>query len=1684
MIGHIPARFLKSCVTLTVALILGIHSSSAQKSSLPPVRLRDGSSMYAAANTRQWIDSMQRNGWGNAPVQVIVQFWSRPNNEQRSALAKSGLELQDALPGNAFTATIKKGAANLDAEQLPVSVTAIKPSWKIIGIPVTTSTEQTTLLAGFLSGITEAEIQEIVSANSGKVLSSPLAANHFYEISLPANKITALASWYGVKSINPAAHDQALNFESVTATKTILAQLPVAAGGYGLLGDGMTIGVGDNTSGVNHVDLRDRIVNYNPAPYTNHGMHINGITGGAGTLLPRAQGFAPHATILDHLFNLVWARTGTMVQKHNMTVTNNSYAAVVGDCNYSGVYDGYAQALDTLALQYPNVLHVFASGNDGYMFCHPYDSSFGTVTGGYQPAKNVLVVAQVDKRYVLGVNSSRGPVKDGRLKPEITAIGTGVTSTRGGDNYLTAGGTSMACPQVSAAGLLLQQRYKQLRSNALAPSSLIKALLMNGAMDIGNTGPDFSFGFGMMDLNRSLAMMDSTHYTFDSVANGAQKQFTINVPPNTAQVKVMLYWHDVPSAAVAGSQLVNDLDLEVSSPAGVTTLPLVLDPSPTHVQALAVNGVDHLNNVEQVTLNTPAAGTYTVRVKGFDVTGSNQPYVVVYDYINTGVALAYPTQGATVDAADSLRIYWDASPDTRAFTLEISTDNGVNWSVINNNIDAYQRWYTWYPQGISSSLCRMRLTRNGAGQQYTSGVFVMNPGQSLALGAIQCPGYMNITWHPVSNATGYQVMRKKGPFLQSETVVTDTIYTFSGLSLDSTYYASVVPLINGTPGYRMIGISRIPNDGTCAGNISNGDLRADSLIAPATGRLLTTSQLGSSESIVLRVRNLDDAATNNYRISYSLNNGAWQSQVFTTNIPANSTALITIPAALNLSAAGAYNLRIAVKNLAMTDAVAINDTIKKTIRQLQNGAVNLTAGFTDGFESNGDIMIVQDSLGFTQDQRWDFYNSSDTGRLRTAVNSDIVINGNRSISMDVIQFAAPTTNLLTGTFNLGAYTTASSEVRTEFKYKLHGTPHYADSNKVWVRGSDALPWIHLFNYDLGAIPGNVNNSGTLSVTDALIAAGQNFSTSTQLRFGQRDTTVIALNNYGSGLTLDDVKMYLVVNDIGVDSIIAPRGASCNLSSSPVSISLYNGVAQMLNNIQVSYQLDNDPVVSAVIATLAGKTHLVYTFAQQLNNIAPGAHTIRTWATVSGDTYHANDTAIEVFHHQPLIATFPYLENFEQGDGYFFSEGFNNSWQYGTPTGSNVTNAASGTKAWKTNLAGYYNDNEQSYLYSPCYDLSGLAHPMLSFSGVLDIEDCGGTLCDAAWVEYTTNGGATWTKLGASGQGYGWYTNSTAQVWSRQGDTRWQVRSILLPTGIAQPIQFRFVLASDPGTSKNGIGVDDVHIFDRQYGIYSGTGAGPIMQNLSGTQFADFTDGGNLIAQIRPDGQNLGSTQVNVYAHNTVDTASGQYYLPRSFMVNSAQQPADSITARFYVLDAEVDSLVHATGCAQCTKPGDVYRLGISKYDDSVQAHENGTLSDNISGIWEFYSNKKVKWVPYDSGYYAELRIPSFSEFWFNDGGPQGNLSLPNYSLGKESLIAVYPNPNTDGQVNIVWSAGLEHSIEVTLTDIVGRVVKSVVVTSQNGKNRAILNAGSPSRGVYFIRCSIGDRQFIQKIVFQ
>lgn len=1624
----------------TILLGLLLLSSFFAAAQAPPVQLRSDSFTPANKITQAFIDSfnstLERPGSKDL---LVLQFERLPSEESRKILSAGGVELLDYIPSLAYTASIS-GRLNYDY-LLKAGVYALfrlSPEQKMEerlvrgSIPSWASKTGGTvdLWISFPKTFQVADVMSRLREKQLDILSSQLAQFRILSLRISPARIKELAALPFVEFVQLAPKgDELLLTNSRALSRANLLNACIANGGKGLDGSGVVVGVGDNADVQTHIDFSRRLINRAPMPLTaGHGHHVTGIVGGAGYGNEMYQGYAPKATLISQGFNGIIMNASTYVNDYGMVLTNNSYGDNI-ECDYYGTYDLYSRLLDQMAIDLPYLQNVFSSGNSGAATCAPFLPNYHTVLGGYQSAKNVLTVGATNDSGAISGFSSRGPVKDGRTKPEIVAMGQFVASTWSSNQYSYNNGTSMAGPAATGGLALLIQRYRQLNGNTDPKNGLMKAILANGGADRGNAGPDYQYGFGNMNLLRSVDMIENNRYVNNSVANTASNDVVIAVPANTALLKVMLYWNDPAAAPISAKTLVNDIDLEVIDPASFVVLPRILDTSRLNVGLTSVNGVDRLNNMEQVVISQPATGNYTLRVKGTTIAQNpSQEYFLVYDIIPVELRVTAPAGGEawhpSTFSLEMMKVSWEAHGfSSGTVTIEFSSDNGSNWSTIASGININRQLYTMFVPNVVTDAARIRITKDGSGETTMTGAFTIIGRPTVSLAPVQCEGYISMNWTAVAGVTDYEVMLLRNGTLETVNTTTATSYTFSGLSKDSVYWFTVMPRINGKGGRRAAAISRQPNTGTCAGAISNNDLAIEAVLAPATGRLFTSTQLTATTTISARIKNLDDAAVNNFDMKYSINGAPFITENVSATVNAGATYVHNFSATADLSATGNYDFVVVVKNI-NADPVTVNDTIYYRVKHLPNTAIDLTSDFLDQLETAGNDLYEKDTIGLTGVDRYDFSRSTLYGRLRTFVNSGMAYSGTKAFTLDANRYhPAGNTNYLTGTFNLVNYNVASNDIRLDFRFNNHGQFPHA-TNKVWIRGNDLQPWIEVYDLDDEQDdPGAYIRSASIEIADVLAANGQAFGTSFQVRWGQWGQIAATEPAYAGGYSFDDIRLYEVFNDLQMISIDTPVTASCGLTNvQPVRISVRNSSNAAVNNVPVRYRVNNGAWTTENIPVIAANTTIQYDFTATADFSATGNYLIEAEVNFPGDSFNENDTISTRIVNSPVISSFPYLEGFETGAGSWHTGGRNSSWEYGTPSSNKINSAANGAKAWKTRLAGHYNDNEYSFLYSPCFDVTGMTVPTLSFSMAHDLEDCGNDLCDGAWVEYSTDG-VNWIKLGAQGQGTNWYNKAGYQLWSQQNFTRWHVATIPLPTG-ASRLRLRFVMFSDAAVNREGVAVDDIHVYDNVNGIYDGVTMGaPVSQTVSGNNWIDFTSGGKLVASIHPNNQVMGATDVQAYINTAaVRHTTSQYYHDRNITIKPTNTLlGDSVLVRFYFLESETDTLVKATGCNTCDKPSSAYKLGVSKYSDPVDDFENGTIGDDIQGTWDFIIPANVRKVPFDKGYYAEFKVLQFSEFWLNNGWFTGTSPLPLKLLD-------FTTQRNGEAVDVRWKTGSEEDV--------------------------------------------------------
>ncbi len=268
---------------------------------------------------------------------------------------------------------------------------------------------------------------------------------------------------------------------------------------------------------------------------------------------------------------------------------------------------------------------------------HHSISPFDTL-GTTGSAKNVVSVGAINAAGEIVSFSSRGPAKDGRIKPDVVARGFQVQSTVPTDSYGTLSGTSMSAPAVTGITALITEQWK--RSYGTRPSAAaLKALLVAGTDDLGNPGPDYTYGFGLVDAKNSVDLIladqgQSRRIRTLSFASGQQQQQEISViVDQTQNLRVVLNWPDpyipyIPGGEdVAAKALVNDLDLKVIDPSGTTILPWTLNKNEPN--ANAVRGVNTVDNIEMVEIANATPGLYRVIATGTSVPQGPQSAVLV-----------------------------------------------------------------------------------------------------------------------------------------------------------------------------------------------------------------------------------------------------------------------------------------------------------------------------------------------------------------------------------------------------------------------------------------------------------------------------------------------------------------------------------------------------------------------------------------------------------------------------------------------------------------------------------------------------------------------------------------------------------------------------------------------------------------------------------------------------------------------------------------------------------------------------------------------------------------------------------------------------------------------------------------------------------------------------------------------
>ncbi len=229
-----------------------------------------------------------------------------------------------------------------------------------------------------------------------------------------------------------------------------------------------------------------------------HGMQVLALAGinytdsmvgaapGANFVLARTENTSSET----HLEELNWLNAMEWADSVGVDIIHSSlgyslFDTLQGDYTYQDI-DGKSTII-TLAAEAASKRGIFITNSAGNSGNDPWFHITAPCDG-----KNVLCVGAVDSFEIITGFSSRGPTADGRIKPDVVAMG-GRNTIPNGDGILRRGsGTSFSGPLIAGLVACLKEAHPE-KSN----TQLYEAILLSSDR---YTAPDNEYGYGLPDV--------------------------------------------------------------------------------------------------------------------------------------------------------------------------------------------------------------------------------------------------------------------------------------------------------------------------------------------------------------------------------------------------------------------------------------------------------------------------------------------------------------------------------------------------------------------------------------------------------------------------------------------------------------------------------------------------------------------------------------------------------------------------------------------------------------------------------------------------------------------------------------------------------------------------------------------------------------------------------------------------------------------------------------------------------------------------------------------------------------------------------------------------------------------------------------------------------------------------------
>ena len=244
---------------------------------------------------------------------VMAQFDHVPDTNLRTEMAHAGLHLFDYVSDKAWLMELGDSFSIAQLRRFSIGGLGVLPPAAKIGRRLQEHPDEElhdpekAIAVGYFGEMSADQVRQGITSTGATILPNKLQPPRvlFVKVANPAilERLAALpfVSYITAQPIKP----RTLNYNNRASHGP-----DALAASHNLYGDGVVVGVGDDTDPYTHVDFTGREIDrFDAPPGTGHGVHTSGIVGGGGILNPQWQGMAPHSTILAQFFSDILVNT-------------------------------------------------------------------------------------------------------------------------------------------------------------------------------------------------------------------------------------------------------------------------------------------------------------------------------------------------------------------------------------------------------------------------------------------------------------------------------------------------------------------------------------------------------------------------------------------------------------------------------------------------------------------------------------------------------------------------------------------------------------------------------------------------------------------------------------------------------------------------------------------------------------------------------------------------------------------------------------------------------------------------------------------------------------------------------------------------------------------------------------------------------------------------------------------------------------------------------------------------------------------------------------------------------------------------------------------------------------------------------------------------------------------------------